>query len=146
MKIRKMLISDYENIYDLWLNTPGMGLNDIDDSKEGIEKYLLRNPETCFIAEKSGKIIGVILCGNDGRRGYIHHTAVSITERNQGIGSALLTHAMAALKAEGINKVALVVFARNEIGNKFWENQGFTIREDLNYRNKHINTLIRIDT
>ena len=146
MKIRKMLISDYENIYDLWMNTPGMGLNDIDDSKAGIEKYLLRNPETCFVAEKNGKIIGVILSGNDGRRGYIHHSAVSVTERNQGIGSSLLAHAMAALKAEGINKVALVVFAHNEIGNKFWENQGFTIREDLNYRNKHINTLIRIDT
>ena len=146
MKIRKMLIDDYEQIYDLWINTPGMGLNDIDDSKEGVEKYLLRNPETCFVAEKNGNIIGVILSGNDGRRGYIHHTAVSLCERNQGIGTALVNHAMEALKSQGINKVALVVFAHNEIGNKFWENQGFTIREDLNYRNKHINSLIRIDT
>ena len=146
MKIRKMLINDYDKIYDLWLNTPGMGLNDIDDSREGIEKYLLRNPETCFVAEKDNKIIGIIMSGNDGRRGYIHHTAVSVSERNQGIGHALLEHAMNALKVEGINKVALVVFKRNEIGNEFWENQGFTIREDLNYRNKNINPLKRLDT
>jgi len=146
MKIRKMLISDYENIYDLWMNTPGMGLNDIDDSGEGIAKYLKRNPDTCFVAEKNGNIIGVILSGHDGRRGYIHHTAVSLAERNQGIGSALLESAMEALKAEGINKVALVVFKRNEDGNDFWERRGFATRDDLNYRNKLINELKRIDT
>ena len=146
MKIRKMLPDDYENIYDLWINTPGMGLNDIDDSREGIEKYLRRNPETCFVGEKDGKIIGVILSGHDGRRGYIHHSAVSVTERNNRIGSCLVQHAMTALKSEGINKVALIVFARNENGNNFWEKQGFSTRDDLNYRNKHINELKRIDT
>lgn len=146
MIIRNMTITDYDYVYDLWLNTPGMGLNNIDDSRQGIEKYLRRNPETCFVAEKDNMIIGVILCGNDGRRGYIHHTAVSVLERKNGVGTALINAAMNALDREGINKVALVVFANNELGNSFWEKRGFTVREDLIYRNKTINELTRIDT
>ena len=146
MEIRKMSLEDYENIYDLWMSTPGMGLNDIDDSKMGIEKYLRRNPQTCFVAESEGRIVGVILSGHDGRRGYIHHTAVSIPYRNKGIGSALLESALEALHAEGISKVALVVFGRNERGNSFWEKKGFCTREDLIYRNKSLTELQRIDT
>lgn len=145
MKIRKLSIDDYEEIYDLWLSTPGMGLNDIDDSKIGIEKYLKRNPNTCFVAETSGKIIGVILSGHDGRRGYIYHTAVSIHNRNKGIGSALVDSVLKALQEEGISKVALVVFERNEAGNAFWVNKGFYAREDLVYRNKTLTEIHRID-
>jgi len=145
MEIRKLSIDDYEEIYDLWISTPGMGLNDIDDSKAGIEKYLKRNPNTCFAAVVYGKIAGVILSGHDGRRGYIHHTAVSIANRNQGIGSALVDSALKALQEEGIHKAALVVFERNEIGNTFWEHKGFCIRKDLNYRNKALTELRRIE-
>lgn len=136
MKIRKLTIDDYEKIYDLWISTPGMGLNDIDDSKAGIEKYLKRNPNTCFVAEMSERIIGVILSGHDGRRGYIYHMAVSIDYRNKGIGSTLVDTALKALQEEGISKVALVAFEQNKIGNSFWEHKGFSAREDLVYRNK----------
>ncbi len=146
MIIRKMTIADYDSVYDLWQNTPGMGLNNLDDSKQGIEKFLRRNPETCFVAEKDNRIIGVILCGNDGRRGYIYHTAVLITERKRGVGTALVDAAVKALKNEGINKAALVVFSKNELGNSFWEKRGFITREDLIYRNRSINELTRIDT
>ena len=146
MLIRKMVADDYDGVYQLWLNTPGMGLNTTDDSKEGIEKYLFRNPDTCFVAEKNEEIIGAILSGHDGRRGFIHHTAVKLSERAQGIGSELLENAMTALKNEGINKVALVVFGKNKIGNAFLEKLGFDTREDLIYRNKNINPLTRIDT
>jgi ribosomal protein S18 acetylase RimI-like enzyme len=146
MRIRKMTLSDYDEIYRLWLDVPGMGLNTADDSREGIEKYLLRNPNTCFVAENDGEIIGVIMSGHDGRRGYIHHTAVKPSETRRGVGSALLKNAMAALKSEGINKAALVVFKRNEAGNAFWEKCGFTQRDDIAYRNKNINDLTRIDT
>ena len=83
MKIRKMTINDYQGVYQLWNNTFGMGMRSVDDSKEGIAKYLNRNPETCFVAEFENKIIGVILSGHDGRRGYIHHTAVNDTVRKQ---------------------------------------------------------------
>ncbi len=146
MKIRKMSIDDYEQVYQLWLSCAGMGLNDLDDTKEGIERFLIRNPETCFVAENEKSIIGVIIAGNDGRRGYIYHTAVSTDHRHQGIAAKLVTEAMEALKALGINKAALVVFSKNTDGNAFWEKVGFTEREDLVYRNKTITEMIRIDT
>lgn len=144
--IRVMSITDYDEVYNLWINTPGMGLNSADDSREGIEKYLIRNPRSCFVAEYNGTIIGVIMAGHDGRRGYIHHTAVLPVYRNQGIAKRLVDCAMSALDEEGINKVALVVFKRNDIGNDFWEKIGFTERNDLVYRNKNIHVLNRIDT
>jgi len=146
MNVRKMTIDDYERVYTLWLSTPNMGLNNLDDSKAGIAKYLARNPNTCFVAENNGGIIGVILCGHDGRRGYIHHTAVTQSEQRNGVGTALLDAAMSALEREGINKTALVVFDKNEKGNAFWERQGFITRPDLIYRNKAIVDLTRIDT
>lgn len=141
-----MNISDYEQVYKLWMSCSGMGLNNLDDSKEGIERFLNRNPETCFVAETEQKIIGVIIVGNDGRRGYIYHTAVDPDYRNQGIATKLVNEVMKALKSLNINKVALVVFTKNSDGNAFWEKIGFTSREDLVYRNKAITEIIRIDT
>jgi len=146
INIRVMTIDDYEGVYTLWINTPGMGLNTTDDSKEDIDKYLKRNPTTSFVAESDGKIIGVIMAGHDGRRGFINHTAVLPDCRKQGIAKRLVDSAMDALDREGIKKVALVVFKHNEIGNGFWDNIGFTEREDLVYRNKNIHELSRIDT
>lgn len=121
-------------------------MNNLDDSREGIERFLKRNPETCFVALKDEKVVGVIIAGNDGRRGYIYHTAVNPDYRNQGIGRKLVDNVMIALEKEGINKVALVVFERNEVGNSFWENTGFMVRDDLVYRNKNIHDMSRIDT
>lgn len=146
MEIRVMTNSDYKQVCGLWLNTPGMGLNNLDDSREGIERYLKRNPDTCFVAEDEGQIIGVVLSGHDGRRGFIYHTTVLETYRRQGIGRKLVQEALKALEGEGIYKVALVVFERNESGNAFWENIGFERRTDLAYRNKSIHELLRIDT
>ena len=146
MLIRKMITEDYDRVYALWMSCAGMGLNNIDDSPEGIAKYLRRNPDTCFVAEEDDKIIGVILTGHDGRRGFIHHTAVSPAERGRGIGRLLVERAMEALKDEGIIKVALVCFERNEVGNDFWEKMGFTKRDYLVYRNKALTEIIRYDT
>lgn len=146
MTIRKMLISDYDGVYGLWMSCVGMGLNNLDDSREGIEKFINRNPDTCLVAEEDGKIVGVIMVGNDGRRGYIYHTAVNPEYRNKGIAKHLVDQALSELAAVGINKVALVVFDRNEVGNAFWESQGFTVRDDLVYRNKALVDIVRIDT
>ena len=146
MDIRLMTIEDYDQVYDLWLSCKGMGLNNVDDTREGIEKYLKRNPETSFVAEEDGKIIGVIIAGNDGRRGYIYHTAVHPDHRHQGIGTKLVDAALEALNSVGINKVALVVFSRNEDGNAFWEKIGFSERHDLSYRNKALVDIVRMDT
>ncbi len=146
MRIRLMTIDDYEKVYELWMSCAGMGLNNLDDSKEGIELFLNRNPETCFVAEIENVIVGVIIVGNDGRRGYIYHTAVNLLYRKQGIAKNLVKAAMNALQKSGINKVALVVFDRNETGNDFWEKMGFTVRNDLIYRNKALVEMVRIDT
>lgn len=139
--IRVMTIEDYEGVYELWFNTPGMGINKTDDSKKGIDKYLKRNPTTSFVAVADRKIIGAILSGHDGRRGFIQHIAVLTEYRNQGIATKLVENAISALDKEGINKVALVAFKKNQIGNSFWENKGFTVRDDLLYRNKNIHEL-----
>ena len=99
-----------------------------------------------MVAEADSRIVGVIIVGNDGRRGYIYHTAVNPQYRKQGIAKSLVETAIAALQNNGINKVALVVFDRNEIGNDFWEKMGFTVRDDLIYRNKALAEIVRIDT
>ena len=145
MNIRVMTVADYDAVYALWLSCKGMGLNDVDDSREGIARYLARNPDTCVVAEDGG-VVGVILAGHDGRRGYIYHTAVHPDARGWGIGSALVQRALAALKDCGISKVALVAFSRNEVGNAFWEKQGFKLREDLSYRNLALQDMVRIVT
>ena len=144
--IQPMTLSDYDALRDLWLSTPGMGLNDLDDSREGIARYLARNPNTCFVAEQDGQLTGAIMVGHDGRRGYIYHTCVRADRQGEGIGRALVEAALDALKAEGIHKVALVVFGRNEKGNAFWAKLGFTTREDLVYRNRTLTEMVRIDT
>lgn len=146
MNIRTMTIADYDKVYALWLSCKGMGLNNLDDSKDGIAVFLERNPKTCFVAVKDEEIIGAIITGHDGRRGYIYHTAVSPEHRRQGIAKRLVEAALDALKEQGINKAALLVFERNKNGNEFWENIGFTVRSDVVYRNRAIADIIRIDT
>lgn len=146
MEIRRMTIGDYEELYALWMSCTGMGLNDLDDSKEGITGFLNRNPDTCFIAADKDRIIGAIMSGNDGRRGYIYHTSVHPDHRKQGVARRLVEKAMEALDGLGINQVALVVFERNREGNVFWERTGFSAREDLVYRDKAIRVMHRVDT
>ncbi|WP_318795862.1 GNAT family N-acetyltransferase [Bifidobacterium longum] len=81
-----------------------------------------------------GNIIGAILAGHDGRRSRIYHTAVHPEARGMGVGSLLAGHAVEALRALGLPKVAVGVYADNKAGNDFWEQQGFAIRDDLVYR------------
>ena len=146
MNIRLMTADDYERVFELWINTPGMGLNNLDDSREGIEKFLARNPGTCFVAEAEGALAGVIMSGHDTRRGYIYHMAVERGGQRQGTGEALLNAALAALKSEGITRVSLLVFRDNEKGNAFWEKQGFKVREDVLHRSKDLIETVRINT
>ena len=141
-----MTPDDYDAVRACWMACAGMGLNTVDDSSEGTTRYLTRNPHTCFVSEQDGTITGAILAGHDGRRGYIYHTAVNPAYRHQGIGTALVNAALHALANEGIIKVALVVFSRNDAGNAFWERLGFTARGDLTYRNKAPCAITRIDT
>ena len=133
MTIREMTIEDYDQVYALWMKIKGFGIRSIDDSHEGIERFLRRNPTTSVVAEKDGKIVGGILCGHDGRRGCFYHVCVDPEYRRHGIGKSMVVFAMEALKKEQINKVSLIAFTKNDIGNAFWNTIGWTKREDLNY-------------
>ena len=140
-EIRNVTIDDYDALYALWNSTEQSrrALNPVDDSREGIERYLKRNPDTCFAAVRDGRIIGVILTGHDGRRGIIHHMCVHPDFRRMGIAARLAAVAEEALKQEGIQKVFGLVFTDNEAANLFWERQGYSLRTNLNYRNKSLN-------
>ena len=137
-------IDDYDAIYELWMSTEQSkrALNPVDDSREGIERYLKRNPSTCFAALKDGKIVGVIRTGHDGRRAIVHHMCVHKVYRRMGIAAHLVSLAEKALKEEGIQKVFGLVFKDNDNANEFWEKQGYSLRTNLNYRNKSLNDAI----
>ena len=131
--IRNMTIEDYDGVYDLWMSIKGFAIRSIDDSREGVERFLFRNPGCSVVAVKDGKIVGSILCGHDGRRGCLYHVCVHENYRMQGIGKSMVVHCMKALEREHISKVSLIAFTKNDIGNDFWKEIGWTKREDLNY-------------
>ena len=131
--VRVMSIDDYDQVYALWTKIHGFGLRSVDDSREGIERFLQRNPTTSVVAEEEGKIVGAILCGHDGRRGCLYHVCVDEEYRMRGIGKSMVVFAMEALKKEKIHKVSLIAFTKNDIGNAFWNEIGWTKRLDLNY-------------
>lgn len=138
--IREMKIEDYEQVYALWMTVKGFAMRSIDDSREGIERFLLRNPHTSVVAEENGRVVGAILCGHDGRRGCLYHVCVAENFRRQGIGRAMVVFAMEALRKEKISKVSLIAFTANDIGNAFWKRIGWKKREDLNYYDFVLNT------
>ena len=131
--IRIMTIEDYDEVYALWTKIRGFALRSLDDSYEGVERFLKRNPTTSVVAVENGQIVGSILCGNDGRRGCFYHVCVDEGYRRQGIGRQMVVKAMEALKEEKVNKVCLIAFTKNDIGNAFWNTIGWTKRLDLNY-------------
>ena len=133
MTVRTMTIEDFDQVHALWMTISGFAIRSIDDSREGVERFLRRNPTTSVVAEEDGKIVGSILCGHDGRRGCLYHVCVHKDYRMRGIGKAMVVYAMNALKAEEISKVSLIAFTRNDIGNAFWNRIGWTRRLDFNY-------------
>ena len=145
--IRPVTIDDYDNIFALWNSTEQSrrALNPVDDSREGIGRYLRRNPSTCFLTfpeVNPERVAGVILTGHDGRRAIIHHLCVHPDFRRLGVARLLLQRAEEALRAEGITKAFGLVFKDNEPANAFWESQGYSLRTNLNYRNKSLNEAV----
>ena len=138
--VRSMQIEDYDRVYALWMTIHGFSIRTIDDSREGVERFLKRNPGISVVAEMDGRVVGAILCGHDGRRGCLYHVCVHEDYRMHGIGRAMVVHCMNALQQEGINKVSLIAFTKNDIGNAFWKQIGWTKREDLNYYDFTLNT------
>lgn len=138
--VRVMTIEDYEQVKALWLTIKGFAIRSIDDSFEGVERFLRRNPTTSVVAIEEGKVVGAILCGHDGRRGCLYHVCVAPEYRRKGIGKAMVVFCMKALQDEGISKVSLIAFTKNDVGNAFWKQIGWTKREDLNYYDFTLNT------
>lgn len=131
--IRPMTIDDYDRVRSLWESIRGFGIRSIDDSREDVEHFLLRNPDTSVVAVEGGKVVGSILCGNDGRQACFYHVCVARSHRRRGIGTQMVIYCMNALKALRINKIALIAFTRNDAGNAFWKQIGWTCRSDCNY-------------
>lgn len=138
--VRAMTIEDYDEVRALWMSIKGFGIRSVDDSREGVEAFLKRNPGSSVVAVMDGRIVGAILCGHDGRRGCLYHVCVAEDHRMRGIGKEMVVFCMNALKKERINKVSLIAFTKNDIGNAFWKQIGWTRREDLNYYDFTLNT------
>ena len=138
VNIHEMAIEDYEKIYTLWEMSDNIGLSKA-DSRHSIGKFLERNPGMSFTAWKEGKLVGTVLCGHDGRRGYIHHLMVHPDHRRQGLGQSLVSRCMFALTRIGIQKCHLFVFEDNISGIKFWESLGWTKRVELTMMSQFIN-------
>jgi len=135
--IAEMQISDYDEMCELWRKTSGVGLSSA-DKKEYIEGFLSRNKGLSYVCRHNGKIVGTIMCGHDGRRGYIYHVAVVEEYRRRGIGRKLVETSLERLKSEGIDKCHLFVIAENTIGKNFWTSMGWDRRDDIIVYSKSI--------
>ena len=139
MQFRAMTMEDYDQVYGLWMTIKGFGIRSIDDSREGIQRFLRRNPTTSVVAEEDGVIHGAMLCGHDGRRACFYHVCVREEYRKHGIGKQMVQVALKELEKEQISKVNIIAFVTNEVGNKFWQRMGWTYRQDLNYYDYTLN-------
>jgi ribosomal protein S18 acetylase RimI-like enzyme len=128
---------NYDEVYAVWEASPGVGLSR-SDSREGISRLLQRNPGCCFVARTGEQIVGAVLCGHDGRRGFITHLAVVPSHRRQGIGRTLVDRCLAALRELGIRKCSLVVFRKNEEAQRFWKSIGWFERDELQMMSKWV--------
>ena len=121
-ELRTMKCEDYDQLYALWTRIKGFGIRSIDDTRANVERFLRRNPATSVVAVADGKVVGGILCGH-----------VDPDYRRQGIGKRMVVFAMEALRQEEINKISLVAYKRNDIGNVFWNTIGWTRQVDMHY-------------
>lgn len=134
---RTMHTSDYEQALHLWQSLPGIGLSSADE-KDNICDFLKKNPNTCFTALNNGNLIGTVLGGSDGRRGYIYHLAIHQSEQNKGIGKKLVDLCLNEFKKSGIQKCHIFVINDNAEGIAFWEKIGWQLRDDILVMSKEI--------
>ncbi len=130
--IRAMVPGDYDGVKALWEHIHGFRIRSIDDSREGIVRFLERNPSISAVAEDDGQIVGSVLCGHDGRCGSFYHVCVKEEYRRHGIGKQMVVFCMRALKEEKINSITLIAFTDNQVGNEFWHGLGWDKRSDAN--------------
>jgi len=136
IEITKFSMSDYEEATAFWASIPEVGLDDA-DSISSMQSFIKRNPELSFVARHGRELIGAVLCGHDGRRGYLHHLAVNPDYRGRGIGKRLVNKCLSALYRCGVSRCNIFVYSRNEKEKEFWEKTGWTTYDGLEimYRN-----------
>ncbi|MBN2546665.1 MAG: GNAT family N-acetyltransferase [Spirochaetes bacterium] len=127
----------YERVYEFWQNIKVLGMSEA-DNKENIKRYLKKNRNSSFVALNGSEVIGTILAGHDGRRGYIHHVAIDENHRKKGIAKNLINLAIAKLKKEGMVKCHIFVFKENKNAKNFWSHTGWTERTDLDVMSYNI--------
>ena len=132
VQMEPMTIADYDEVRALWMTISGFGIRTLDDSREDIERFIRRNPTTSVVAKVDGRIVGSILCGSDGRQGALYHVCVAKPWRRHKIGTLMVAYCMRELSRMGINKVSLIAFRRNDVGNAFWRRIGWKPC-DVNY-------------
>jgi ribosomal protein S18 acetylase RimI-like enzyme len=125
-----MTSADLPEVLAFWATMEGVGLNE-SDTPARLARYLLRNEELSIIARDAGRLVGAVLCGHDGRRGYLHHLAVAPSYRRKRIGTSLIQRCLASLTAIGIQKCNIFVYADNDDGAEFWRKTGWLDRSDL---------------
>jgi N-acetylglutamate synthase len=135
--IREMSITDYDEVFTLWQRCEGIGLSD-SDSRENIRRYLDHNPGMSFVALIDDKVVGAVLAGHDGRRGYVYHLAVHPDYRRQDIGRSLVDRCLKILIDSGIRKCHIFIFNNNASGIEFWKSVGWTHRSDIGVISKNI--------
>lgn len=136
-ELHVMTMEDYDAAYALWSHTEGMGLSAA-DSRQGIWRFLERNPGLSLVARNEAQLIGTVLCGHDGRRGYLHHLAVAQPYRGQGLGRRLVGVSLAKLAAAGIQKCHVFLHRDNQAGEQFWRRIGWELRSELNMMSREL--------
>ncbi len=130
MNTRTITISDHAQLIEFWRGLEGVSVG-FSDERGPFNRYLQRNPRSNFLVEKGGRIIATALAAHDGRRGMLRHVAVAIEYRGQGIARDLVEKCVSALAADGIQKSYIIVFSRNESGQKFWQNLGWKTSDEF---------------
>ena len=130
VQLREMTLADYDEVYTLWAASEGIGLSSA-DSREAIGAFLQRNPGLAFVAVDGDIIVGAVICGTDGRRGYLHHLAVRSSHKRQGIGRHLAQACLDRLREQGIEKCHIFVYRENHSARQFWESIGWVERVEL---------------
>ncbi len=121
---REFSIDDYDAAIRLWRRVEGLEIAEGDD-REGLAQFLKRNRGLSRVAIDGAAIVGVALCGHDGRRGYVYHLAVDPAYQRCGLGRRLLDECLNGLRSAGVKRVIIMVADDNQRGAEFWKRQGW---------------------
>jgi N-acetylglutamate synthase len=130
IEIRAFEARDIPAVLALWHESEGLGVGP-GDTREGVTRYLERNPGCSWVAADGATIAGAILGGHDGRRGHLYRLAIAAAYRRRGLASELVEKSLAALRAAGIERCLLSVLTENADATEFWTSIGARARPEL---------------